>query len=209
MLSRKTIISIIVICVSAVGIVSCAWVFLLGSQRKAIAGIEVLIGNKQEELIYINVNKDATEKAFLARMFLNHQQLTEYVVTRQQASDLSIDISRIAMNTGVHEFSSTNKMKSSYNSINECEYIAEGRIQLKFEGAFFQFAEFINELERFEPVIFIDGFSIRRSESNDDRHSVSIVVAFFVAQDNLDNALNASANLGVVGEQGGSQVNVN
>jgi Tfp pilus assembly protein PilO len=209
MLSKKTVIAIAVIVAATVCVAACGWVVLLGSQRKAIADIDELIVQKQDEVISANDNNDDAETAFIAKMSLGHQKLAGYVLTRQEASDLGVDINRIAQKTGVHEFSSTNRMKSAYGKINECEHIVEGRIQLEFKSSFSQFAEFVNRLERFEPVIFVDDFEIKRSTANDNKHDVSLVVAFFVANEELGLAMNEGAGLGVVGEDDASETILN
>ena len=56
-------------------------------------------------------------------------------------------------------------------------------------------AKFINELERSRPVIFVDNFEIKRSEEDDGRNEVDMVLVFFVGQDELDEVMSKTADL--------------
>jgi hypothetical protein len=198
-MSKKTVIAIIA-CVATVCVAGCLWVSVVGGQRNEIARVDGLIAEKESALVKANSKDDDGSAAVLAKRSSIHGEVGRYVVTREQASDLGVDINRIAKQVGVHEFSSTNRMKSSYGTINECEYVVEGRMQLEFTGTFFQFAEFVNQLERFEPVMFVDKFEIKRDKSNDGLHAASIVVAFFVAQGELDKVMSEVAESGAVAE---------
>ena len=195
MVSRKTIMATVVVFAVSLCAIVAFWVFLLMPQNQAVEDSFALITSKEAELIAEQNGENGSDDELLKQLLSIHEELCSFVISPTQASDLSVDINRIAKNTGLYEFSSTNRMQGAYGSINECEHIVEGRMQVEFKGSFSQFAKFINDLERSRPVIFVDNFEIKRSEDNDDRHEVDMVLVFFVGQSALDEVMNKTADL--------------
>ena len=199
MLPKKTIYLAGGIGVTAIFIVIVVMVFILGPQRGAIRNLEDIIRAREAELVDAHPTNRQDDKDILRQAFLLPQQnLSRYVVSMAQASEFTVDINRLAKQAGLQEFSSTNRMQGSYGPINECRHICEGRIQIKFKSSFSQFAGFINSLERYTPVIFVDTFNIERSKDDDEGHKVDMVLTFFVGQDSLKDMMdpgNISSNI--------------
>ena len=185
-LSKKTIHFSVAAGVVVVCITIFVGVFALAPQFKAVRAVEDRIREVEQELVSSktsghsdNVNELRKELSWAKK------SLSRYVISPAQASDLTVDIGRVAKQAGVHGVHSTNRMQRSYGPINECRHISEGRIQITFESSFSQFASFISLLERYEPVMFVDTFRIKRSKDNDGKHHVEMVLTFFVGQDSL------------------------
>ncbi len=188
-LSKKNIYLTVAATVMAVCIMVSAGVVILGPHRKAIRAIDNRI--KELESILKTSGNSGNINALNQKLFSEQKSLSKYVISPKQASDLTVDIGKIAKQAGVQDIRSTNRMQGSYKPLNECQYICEGRIQINFKSSFSQFAEFVNLLERNEPVIFIDTFKIARSTKNDGMHSVDIALAFFCSQNNLTDGMDA------------------
>jgi len=186
-LSKKTI------CISLTNIfvVVCVTVsfgvFVLVPQRKAIRVVDDRIGEIEQKLVSSKASVNYSDIIALnQKLTLAQESLVGYVITPEEAYDLTVDIGKMAKQAGVQGVHCTNRIQGAYGPINECKHICEGRVLIKCKSTFSQFAEFINLLERYKPVMFVDMFQIIRFEnSNDGNHQVDIVVTFFVAQDSL------------------------
>lgn len=185
--SKKTIFFGIAAGVGAVLVMVCIFVCVLCPQRKQIMEVQGRIGEVKDLLVTQRTNGGNGQVAKLEEAISSAQEvLRRYVVSPEQASDLSFDINRIATEIGVHDLGSTNRTQDSYGAINECLHIREGRILIDFKSSFSQFARFINSLERNTPVIFVDEFNIKRSKDDAiGAHDVTMVLTFFVGQDSL------------------------
>ena len=186
-------------------------IFALGPQRKTIRAIDGRIIEVEQAFVSSKTNGHNNDISALKKKLSSAQKnLSRYVVSFEQASDLTVDIGKIAKQAGVQDIHSTNRMQGSYGPINECRHIREGRIQIKFKSSFSQFAEFINSLERNKPVIFIDYFKIKRSDTNNSRHEVDMVLTFFVARtDDIADVMDTgiSSYLGLFTQKTGAAVN--
>ena len=185
-LSKKTICLTVAAIIMAVCITVLVGVFILGPQCKAIRSVDSSIKEIEQKLIGSKTNDQSENVSALNQELSSAKKnLSRYVISPEQASDLTVDIGKIAKQAGVQGLHSTNRMRGSYGSINECLHIREGRMQIKFKSSFSQFAKFINLLELNEPVIFIDKFNIKRSTKHDGIHPVDMVLTFFVGQGGL------------------------
>lgn len=185
-LSKKAIYLTVGVSVAVVFIAVFVGVFVLGPQRKAIRSVDERIREVEQALVNPKTNgHDSNVSKLNEELSSVKKSISRYVISSEQASDLTVDVGKIAKQAGVQELHSTNRMRESYGPINECRHIREGRIQIKFKSTFSQFAKFINLLELNEPVIFVDTFTIVRSAKNDGMHSVDMVLTFFVGQGSL------------------------
>jgi hypothetical protein len=106
--------------------------------------------------------------------------LKDLLVTSDNSGDLTFDISRIAGEKKVSSFSIKTKDGAGGTAIPNCDYIRENRIDVGFTSGFAQFAAFLNALERHQPVVFVDKFTIVRSDENPSGHQVTMELAVLV-----------------------------
>lgn len=104
----------------------------------------------------------------------NHQEkLTDFVIDSKDASRLNFVLNNIADHIDDIKTSSfTSQILPTYASskINEYEHFREQRMNVTFVSNFEGFAHFLNALERSQPVIFVDKFSVepeKRKDSSD------------------------------------------
>ena len=93
---------------------------------------------------------------------------------------MTFDIGRIANEENVSSFSIKNNDKQSVSEIPDCKNICENHIDISFIAGFNQFATFVNALERHQPVLFVNEFTISRSNKGEPTYQVSLGVAAFV-----------------------------
>jgi len=67
-----------------------------------------------------------------------------------------------------------------YTEIPDCKNIYEKQISVSFKADFNTIAVFLNTLERHRPVIFVDEFTIVRSNKDNLGHQVSMNLSIFV-----------------------------
>jgi Tfp pilus assembly protein PilO len=105
--------------------------------------------------------------------------LNDFVIESDDSANLTLDISQIASEKKLDSFMIKTKENRENSAIPDCKYITEDRIDIGFNAGFNQFAAFLNALERHQPVVFIDTFSIARSKQDDSGHKVNMNLAVF------------------------------
>ena len=157
------------------------YMLITAPQKKRRELLEQQLAQKQQ--LYNSVLLASQEKM---RSRLNAEierlqnSLTSFVIDPENAANITFDISQIASEKKVNSFSIKPKQKNRNLTMPNCNYITENYIDISFTGSFRQFATFLNALERHQPVIFVDDFTITRSNKNDSAHQINMSLAFFV-----------------------------
>ncbi|MFZ0033527.1 MAG: GspMb/PilO family protein [Sedimentisphaerales bacterium] len=108
-------------------------------------------------------------------------KLKNFVTDFEDSANLTFDISQIANKKEVTSFSIETKNNSSGKTAASDKHISESHIDISFLAASFnQFAALLNTLERHQPVIFVDQFTITRSDKDNSEHQVKMDLAVFV-----------------------------
>ena len=92
----------------------------------------------------------------------------------------SIEIDKISHEIGLEEFHIDPWSSSEIAAFGECKYLFGQPMEVSFKATFNEFAKFLNMLERYKTVIFIDTFSITRSTGEDVKHQVRMALAVLV-----------------------------
>jgi len=158
-----------------------AYVFILGPEKSSKKRLQSALTEKKQE--YEMAQKAAQEQT---KIRLNEQinnlqnTLKSFVLDLEDSANLTFDIGRIANEENVASFSVKNKDKKGFSEIPDCTNICESHIDISFIAGFNQFATFVNALERHQPVLFVNEFSISRSNKGQSTYQVSLDVAAFV-----------------------------
>jgi hypothetical protein len=107
-------------------------------------------------------------------------KLDKFVIDFEDSRNLTFDISQIAGEKEVASFSINRKDLAAKAELPDCERICEEHISVNFTAEFNQFAALVNALERHQPAVFVDNFSITRSRSGGAGHPVNMELAVFV-----------------------------
>jgi len=112
----------------------------------------------------------------------SRNRLKNFVIDFEDSTNLTFDISRIANEKEVASFSIETKSDSDRSTATpDYRYIFESQVNISFLTASFnQFATLLNALERHRPVIFVDRFTITRSERGSSEYQVNMSLAVFV-----------------------------
>ena len=108
-------------------------------------------------------------------------ELGNFVIDFEDSANLTFDISQIANEKKVRSFSIKTKDGRGGSTLPDCEQLNENDIEIRFAtNNFNQFATFLNALERHQPVIFVDKFTMSRGSRSDEGHKVSMSLSVFV-----------------------------
>jgi hypothetical protein len=158
-----------------------AYMLVLGPQKSGRKRLESTLAEKQE--LYEFAQK-ATEEQTKIRLKEETEglrdTLKDFVVDPEDSANLTFDIGRIANEEDVSSFSIKNNDKQGILEIPDCNSICENHIDISFIAGFNPFATFVNALERHQPVLFVNEFTISRSNKGESIYQVSLDIAAFV-----------------------------
>ena len=155
------------------------YILVLGPQRSNQKWVENKLNEKKQ--MYESALK-ATQKE--TRIQLNEEikrlqnRLGDFVIDFEDSANLTFDISQIAGEEKLASFSVKSRDSSKVSAIPNCDYICENHIDVSFTAWFPQFATFLNALERYRPVLFVDKFAVS-SGRGDSRPQVNVDLVVF------------------------------
>lgn len=151
-------------------------------QMAVIKNLETQFEEKKDNYLAMLATSTEEAKSRLKQEVQAMQdKLRAYVTDSEGASTLIFDISQIASEHKVSSFSIRSKEGRGVTDIPQCTNIAESNMDISFVGSFNQFAKFLNTLERNNPLIFIDSFTVRKSNiENVTDNEISMGLSVFV-----------------------------
>ena len=174
----KTIVFFWVVCLLVLVLV---YMLALKPQRQVRRDIEDKLA-KQKKMLdgALEASKPQTKERLAREVEEYRGRLRDFVTDSDGAANMTFDISRIANEEKVSAFSIKRIGTAQLGSIAQCEYIGENRMEVSFEGNFNQFARFVNALERHRPVVFVDSFSIGKSNYSTGGNHITMSLSVFV-----------------------------
>ncbi|MHC4573771.1 MAG: GspMb/PilO family protein [Planctomycetota bacterium] len=155
--------------------------FAFVPQKKLRGHIEKrLLETKQDYEFALKAAEEKTRIQLEEHIDHLRHSLNDFVIDSRDSASLTLDISRIASEKELASFTIGRRGERRDSEIPGCEQIYENRINVSFTAGFNQFACFLNALERNQPVVFIDEFSITRSRKGGSSHKVDMGLAFLV-----------------------------
>ena len=156
-------------------------ILVLAPQRRNRKNIEKQLTDKKQIHSSALAAAQKKSKIRLSEQIEDLQdRLTDFVSGSDDSANLIFDISQIANEKKVDSFSIKARNKPGGSEIPNCEHICENHIDISFTSGFEQFATFLNALERYRPVVFVDKFTITRAEHDSSGHRVRMDLAVFV-----------------------------
>lgn len=179
-MEMKNLLQIFIIWIILLTLLIGFYFLVLLPQAKRIDSLSREIDQKSDLYFFANklINKDEIDKIEKQKEQVI-AVLKSFIVGYDKAESLAFDISNIAAHSGLKDFAITN---STSNEASEKEFskIDIGRINLKFNSGFTEFARFINLLEKNQPVVFVDKFTIELIELNSNTNPVSMSLECFI-----------------------------
>jgi hypothetical protein len=107
-------------------------------------------------------------------------RLHDFVSSFEDSANLTFDVGQIASQEKVASFSVKGKEKRTTSTVPDCNCIRENHMDISFVSGFYQFATFVNALERHKPVLFVNEFTLARSNQNKSVYEATLDVAALV-----------------------------
>jgi len=158
-----------------------AYLFVLGPQIDLKKRLNNELTEKKQQYEMAQIAAREQTKAKLNQEIEKMRDILEdFVVDLEDSANLTFDISQIANKERVSSFSIQSANKQGLLEIPDCNNICESHINIGFVAGFNQFATFVNALERHQPVLFVNEFTIARSNKDELAYQVALDVAAFV-----------------------------
>jgi len=135
---------------------------------------------KQEYQSAQNAAKEETKKKALEEIDKLREKLDDFTIDFRNSSNLTFLIGQIARENNVNSLNIINKNNPVIPKANESAKVIENHLELRFRANFSQFAAFLNQLERSEPVLFVNKFTIIRSDLKDELCNITMDIASFI-----------------------------
>jgi Tfp pilus assembly protein PilO len=178
------------------------YMLILTPQNRNMKNLKNKLTEQKE--LYENAQTAAQEKTrtrLIEQIAGLRDKLNAFVINFDDAANLTFDISRIAQEKSV---ASVNVEPSNNASIeteeDKTRNIYERHIDVSCTTGFQQFAAFLNALERHQPVLFINQFSLIQSSQNRSAYNIKMDIAALVKKGQED-AKNTEVSLQTAGEK--------
>lgn len=178
---RKYIITFVLLWGCSFLILLAVFWFLLVPQKQAME----LVGNELAEKKF-EYSRAKYASSYDSQVLWNrkledlNEHLGQFIADANSLDNLNFAISKIAGDMRVEEFASRGTVGESYSEILNCEYIGRAETTVVFKSSFNKLAALINVLERHQPVIFIEQFSILQTTKGDSKHRVNLILSVLV-----------------------------
>jgi Tfp pilus assembly protein PilO len=171
-----------------------AYVFLLGPQKETLNAKRQMLAKSDSDFkkatdAFTGVTKERLDK----QVSQIREKLDTFALVGGDSSKLVVDLGQIASSLNVIGFSSKGQNDQSNGKLPMCKALGADFIYVSFKGNFSQFARFINELERHKPIIFVDKFTITRSDQGSFDNEINMVLAVFVCSPASSNSSTVAA----------------
>ena len=158
-----------------------AFLLLLRPQIKSEKNLQNKLTEKKQQYESAQIAADEQTKIRLnGEIDSLRDKLKAFVIDHEDSANLTFDIGQIANEEKVSSFNIRSKDKRGISPVPDSNSISENHIDISFSAGFNQFATFVNALERHRPVLFVNGFSVARSNQDNSAYQVSLDVAAFV-----------------------------
>lgn len=167
-----------------------AYLLVIGPQNKQRKKVESELNNFTQMYEFAQkAAQEETKSKLKNEIELLQDRLTNFVVDLKRAEDLTFDISQIANENKVDSFSVESKDMRATLGVADRNNISESYITVSFTAGFNEFAGFLNSLERHRPVLFVNEFSLVRSNKDNSVYNVTLDVAAFVRRQQVSKAV--------------------
>jgi hypothetical protein len=142
-------------------------------------------------------SSEQLEKARLAALDQTREQMKQryeqtcrtiagFSTAPDSVTGLVFQIGQIANDLHLTEFSSKNQKNQSASTAGDSKRLTEGWLTVEFFGTFGQFAQFINQLERNCPVVFVEKVFFRRGATGSKGHEVKLELSFLASTETMN-----------------------
>ena len=154
--------------------------------------LEVIEG--QYEIAQTAAKKEDQDRMIRAVEALR-SRVSVFAVEMEMVPDLVLEIAKLADDTGVESFTMRPRGKQGLDMLSDCDLIGEKCIDINFSSSFARFATVLNALERHQPVLFVESFSINNMRLQSSEPHVDIALAMLVEKPHAPEAYAATGGV--------------
>jgi len=156
------------------------YIFVISSQKKVLARLDSEVSKRKSEYEQILLSASPENREKLTEQLKELRgSVSQFIMSYADSANLTFDIGRIADTQKVSDLIIKTKADQA---IANCSNVSENQVFLSFKSGFNQFYTFLNALERHQPVVFINNFSIIRPQQVQPGNDVSMDLAVYVAK---------------------------
>lgn len=138
-----------------------------------------LAGKKKIYSDLLKLQQEKTRLRLNIQMAQWRDSLRDYVTSSQDLAGLTFDLGKIAKELKVASFTINPDLARETLNPAEGQYISESRMNVNFKSSFNKFAKFLNAVERYQPVIFVNKFTISHWENDDSTNNITMDISVF------------------------------
>ena len=156
------------------------WLILLGPQDRLRRQTEGKLADVQARAQAAMEAAQEKNKARLEQEVRDAAAALErFVRARESTDNLTLDVRAVPGGSDLPEWGVSAGGDAAIKMAN-CKQITGRRMTVTFASSFRMFADFLNALERSEPVFIVDTFTIARSREETTPHKVDMTLAVLV-----------------------------
>jgi Tfp pilus assembly protein PilO len=134
-----------------------------------------------------NASKEQTRIRLAEQINGLRDRLNMFVVDSDDAANLTFDISQLAQEKSVTSLNIEHKSgRTAPEESDSKNNINERHIDISFIAGFNQFAAFLNAIERHRPVLFVNQFTLTRSNQGKSTYQIKMDIAALVKKQQDD-----------------------
>jgi hypothetical protein len=168
------------------GVMLVLGVLVVMPQEERLTDLEGQINEVAQRLAHAQeAGKPQTQARVQAEMAELQQRLADFTVQTDSASSLTFQIGQVADTIQLKELTSKRREGLSQEKLEGFQNLGEVWLEVAFKGDFWQFAQFINRLERHEPVVFVETFHIQRDARGGQAREAEVSLCFLVQSESV------------------------
>jgi hypothetical protein len=162
-------------------VAAACYALILRPQLDCRKDLEANIASSKERYARaVEAAKEKDQSRLTGQVESLHRRIGDFVVSLEEAPDLSFKISELAKEAKLASFGMRPANKSGSDALPNFERIGEKRVALTFSAGFRRFAAFLNTLERHHPVLFVETFALSRPMDKDSEPQGNMELAVLV-----------------------------
>ena len=178
----------------AVGMVICGitYLFVLKPQQNEMNKIVKEIQQKQlEHQQLLEADKPEEKVKILKHLAQVDEQLNQFVLNIEERGNVTLLLSDAASKSGVEGFSSESMSQGGreFIKIANCPTVGENYYEVSFTGNYLATSQFINQIEKNSPILYIDNLKITTSANQDEAPQVTMALTALVRTNRVDQSL--------------------
>jgi len=162
-------------------LLAAGYILFYAPQKANLIGLQTQYRQSCIELDEAKLAASAeTRESMQARYEQQNQLIADFSTDADAETELVFQVGQIASQLQLGEFSSKHLKQKSHSTVDKSKILKEGWLEIECSATFEQFAQFVNQLERNHPVVFIEEVYFRRSPENNEGHDVKLQLSFLL-----------------------------